>query len=199
MGFLAIVISPWVGKNVGKIDPRRLATVSFIGFGIVLWMRASFNTQADFVTILIPTVLQGAAVAFFFIPLQAIVFSGLTPERMPSASGLSNFARITAGAIGTSLFTTLWEDRAVLHHARLVEAMGQTNSAAVQMLEQLRAGGLSEMQAIASINRMIDQQAYTMAVTDLFYLSSMVFFLLIGVVWMARPRPGAGAGGSGAH
>ena len=46
---------------------------------------------------------------------------------------------------------------------------------------------------------MIDQQAYTMAVTDLFYLSSMVFFLLIGVVWMARPRPGAGAGGSGAH
>ncbi len=199
VGFLAIVISPWVGKNVGKIDPRRLATVSFIGFGIVLWMRASFNTQADFVTILIPTVLQGAAVAFFFIPLQAIVFSGLTPERMPSASGLSNFARITAGAIGTSLFTTLWEDRAVLHHARLVEAMGQTNSAAVQMLEQLRAGGLSEMQAIASINRMIDQQAYTMAVTDLFYLSSMVFFLLIGVVWMARPRPGAGAGGSGAH
>jgi MFS transporter, DHA2 family, multidrug resistance protein len=112
---------------------------------------------------------------------------------------LSNFARITAGAIGTSLFTTLWEDRAVLHHARLAEAMSQTNSAVGQTLAQLRAGGFSESQALATINRMIDQQAYTMAVTDLFYLSSMVFFLLIGVVWLARPRPGGGAGGGGAH
>ena len=68
------------------------------GFGTVLLMRSHFNTQADFNTILIPTVLQGAAMAFFFIPLQAIVFSGLTPDRMPAAAGLSNFARITAGA-----------------------------------------------------------------------------------------------------
>jgi DHA2 family multidrug resistance protein len=65
-------------------------------------------------------VLQGAAMAFFFIPLQAIIF-GLTPDRMPAAAGLSNFARITAGAIGTSIFTTLWENRAALHHAELAE------------------------------------------------------------------------------
>lgn len=46
---------------------------------------------------------------------------------------------------------------------------------------------------------MLDQQAYTMAVTDLFYLSSMLFFLLTGVVWLARPKVGAGAGSGGAH
>ena len=32
VGILAIVISPWVGKNVAKIDPRKLATVAFLGF-----------------------------------------------------------------------------------------------------------------------------------------------------------------------
>ncbi len=199
VGLLAILISPWVGKNVNRIDPRTLATVSFIGFGIVMGMRAKFNTEADFVTILIPTVLQGAAVAFFFIPLQALVFSGLSPERMPSASGLSNFVRITAGAIGTSLFTTLWDSRARLHHAHLAESMSQSNNTLVQLLAQLRAGGLSETQALATVNRMMDQQAYTMAVTDLFYLSSMVFFLLIGVVWLARPKLDAAGGPGGAH
>ena len=86
-------------------------------------MRSHFNMQADFSTILIPTVLQGAAMAFFFIPLQAIIFSGLTPDRMPAAAGLSNFARITAGAIGTSIFTTVWENRAALHHAELAETI----------------------------------------------------------------------------
>jgi MFS transporter, DHA2 family, multidrug resistance protein len=199
VGILAIVLSPWVGKNVGRIDPRRLATVAFLCFGLVLWMRSHFNAQADFTTILIPTVLQGAAMAFFFIPLQAIVFSGLTPERMPSAAGLSNFVRITAGAIGTSLFTTVWENRAALHHAQLADLVTRSNSAATQTLAQLQASGMSAEQALASINRIADQQAYTMAVTDVFYLSSMLFFVLIGLVWMARPRPGGAAGGGGAH
>ena len=200
VGILAIVLSPWVGKNVGRIDPRRLATVSFVGFGLVLWMRSRFNAQADFATILIPTVLQGAAMAFFFIPLQALLFSGLPPERMPSAAGLSNFVRITAGAVGTSLFTTLWDSRASLHHAHLAEAVNRGNAAAAQALGQLTAGGLTEAQALASINRTIDQQAFTLAATDLFTLSAGMFFLLIGLIWIAKkPQAGGGGGGGGAH
>ena len=199
VGILAIILSPWVGKNVSRIDPRKLASVAFIGFGIVLWMRSNFNAQADFRTILIPTVLQGAAMAFFFIPLQAIVFSGLTPDKMPSAAGLSNFVRITAGAVGTSLFTTLWESRATMHHAQLTEAVNRGNDAAVQTIAQLMASGLNNEQALANINRTIDQQAYTMAATDLFYLSSVLFFALIALVWFAKPKLGGAAGGGGAH
>jgi MFS transporter, DHA2 family, multidrug resistance protein len=200
VGILAIILSPWVGKNVGKIDPRKLATVAFVGFGIVLWMRSHFNTQADFTTILIPTVLQGAAMAFFFIPLQSIVFSGLSPDRMPSAAGLSNFVRITAGAVGTSLFTTVWESRAAMHHAHLVESVNLSNNTTVQTLQQLGSSGYSQEQGLASVNRLIDQQAYTMAVTDIFYLSAVLFFMLIALVWMSKPTLGAAAPeGGGAH
>jgi DHA2 family multidrug resistance protein len=199
VGILAIILSPWVGKNVSKIDPRKLATVAFVGFGTILWMRSNFNAQADFGTILVPTVLQGAAMAFFFVPLQAIVFSGLTPDRLPSAAGLSNFVRITAGAIGTSLFTTLWENRAILHHAQIAETFNATNGAVSQTMSQLIASGMSSDQALASINRIVDQQAYTLAVTDVFYMSSLLFFVLIAVIWLAKPKPGAAAGGGGAH
>ncbi|MEO8718684.1 MAG: MFS transporter, partial [Burkholderiales bacterium] len=199
VGLLAIVLSPWVGKNVGRIDPRQLVTLAFAGFGAVLWMRSNFDGQADFVTIVIPTVLQGAAMAFFFIPLQAIVFSGLPPDRMPSAAGLSNAVRITAGAVGVSLFTTLWESRAILHHAQLSEAINRGNAASMQTLNQLAASGLSRGQSLAILNRMIDQQAYTMAVTDIFYLSAVLFVALIAVVWLARPRSGEAPGGGGAH
>ena len=200
VGLLAIVLSPWVGKNVSRIDPRKLATVAFLGFGLVLWMRSHFNTQADFNTILIPTILQGAAMAFFFIPLQAIVFSGLPPERMPSASGLSNFVRITAGAVGTSLFTTLWENRAALHHSQLSEAINDGSATAVATLSQLMASGMSRQQALSTVDRMINQQAYTLAVTDVFYLSAVLFFALVALVWVSKPTLGAGAGDvGGAH
>ena len=123
VGLLAIALSPWVGRNVNRIDPRKLATLSFFGFAYVLWLRSNFSTQVPFWVVLIPTVLQGAAMAFFFIPLQTVVFSGLPPDQMPAAAGVSNFARITAGAVGTSIFTTLWERRAALHHSHLVEAL----------------------------------------------------------------------------
>lgn len=197
VGLLAIVLSPWVGKNVRVIDPRKLTTVAFLGFGLVLWMRSHFNTQADFMTILIPTVLQGAAMAFFFIPLQAITFSGLQPHQMPSGAGLSNFVRITAGAVGTSLFTTAWESRATLHHAQLAESIHVGNSTAMQTIAQLQAGGYSQEQALATINRLIDQQAFTLAATDLFWLSSILFVLLIGLVWLTRPQMAAAGGGDG--
>ncbi|GLS16927.1 DHA2 family efflux MFS transporter permease subunit [Hydrogenophaga electricum] len=197
VGLLALVLSPWVGKNVGRLDPRKLATIAFLGFGGVLWMRSHFNTDADFTTILIPTLLQGAAMAFFFIPLQAIVFSGLPPEKLPSASGLSNFVRITAGAVGTSLFTTLWESRASLHHAQLAEAVHAGNATAMASLQQFMAAGMSREQALATIDRLVNQQAFTLAVNDLFHLSAVLFLVLVAVIWFAKPVHGAGSGDAG--
>jgi DHA2 family multidrug resistance protein len=199
VGILAIIISPWVGKNVAKIDPRKLATVSFLGFALILVMRSHFNTQADFNTILIPTVIQGAAMAFFFIPLQAIVFSGLTPDRMPAAAGLSNFVRITAGAIGTSLFTTIWENRAVLHHSELAENITSANSAATATLSQLGAAGYSSNQALATVNRMIDVQAYTLAVDDMFFISGLLFVALIVLLWLTKPAKNVVVDAGAAH
>ena len=200
VGLLAIVLSPWVGRNVARLDPRTLTTVAFVGFALVLWMRSNFNTNATVWVVLIPTIVQGAAMAFFFIPLQSIVFSGLTPEQLPSASGMSNFVRISAGAFGTSVFTTLWDSRASLHHAQLTEQLHRGNDAAMQALARLGASGLSPEQANAVVNRLIDQQAYTLAATDLFYLSALLFLGLIGLVWLAQPRSGGvAADAAGAH
>ena len=59
--------------------------------------------------------------AFFFIPLVTIALSGIELGRIPAASGLSNFVRITADAFGTSIATTVWQNRAAIHHAQLSE------------------------------------------------------------------------------
>ena len=114
VGAFALLLSPVVGKNIAKVDPRRFAAFAFMVFALVLWMRSHFNTQADFQTIMIPTIIQGVAMAFFFIPLVTITLSGIAPEKIPAASGLSNFVRITAGSFGTSIATTIWQDRAAM-------------------------------------------------------------------------------------
>ena len=70
---------------------------------------------------MIPTLLQGVSMAVFFIPLVTLSLSGPPPGRIPAASGLFNFARISAGSFGASIATTFWDRRASLHHAQLVE------------------------------------------------------------------------------
>jgi DHA2 family multidrug resistance protein len=202
VGVLAILLSPIVGKNVAKVDPRKMATVSFMVFALVLWMRSRFNTLADFDTIMVPTIIQGAALACFFIPLSAITLSGLSPDRIPSASGLSNFVRITAGAMGTSVVTTLWDDRATMHHAHLTEHITRTDPGAMSAFDTLMAQGLSFEQAAAQITRLIDQQAFTRSANDVFLASAVLFVCLIPLVWMASrpwPRTAGPSDAGGAH
>jgi DHA2 family multidrug resistance protein len=202
VGVMALILSPVVGKNIAKFDPRYFAVFSFMVFGLVLWMRSNFSTQANFGTIMVPTLIQGVGMAFFFIPLMTITLSGLTPDRIPAASGLSNFVRITAGAFGTSIATTLWQDRAALHHAQLSEYVNRGSVAATQTLSGLTAGGLSPDQALATVDRLTNQQAYMLAANDIFYASALIFLALIPLVFLTRHSKAGAAGGdaaAGAH
>lgn len=202
VGLFAIVLSPIVGLTLHKVDPRRYATFSFLVFALILWMRSHFTTQTDFGTIMIPTLIQGVAMAFFFIPLVTITLSGIEPSRLPAASGLSNFMRITAGAIGTSVATTMWEDRAAMHHANLAESINYGSQAAMTTLEGLQARGMSHEQALSYINNLTTQQAYMLSTQEIFYGSAFLFLLLIPLVWLAkRPKSSASAAdaAAGAH
>ncbi len=207
VGLFAIVLSPIVGKNVSKVDPRYLVSFAFVVFAIVLLMRSHFNTQADFGTIMVPTLLQGIGMAFFFIPLSVIILSGITPDKIPAASGLSSFVRVVAGSFGTSIATTVWQDRAAMHHAQLAESVSQSNFVANQVLSGLGQAGLSPEQALSQVSRLVDQQAYMLAANDVFYASALMFLMLIPVVWLSRPKkpgttpnsPAAADASAGAH
>jgi len=201
VGLFALILSPLVGATISKVDPRWYATFSFLVFALVLWMRAQFNTSVDFDTIMIPTLIQGVAIAFFFIPLLTLTLAGLTPEQIPAASGLSNFVRIMAGAVGTSVSTTFWDRRATLHHAQLTETLHQGNTALSQTLEGLQAMGMSAEQAMAQVERIVSQQVFTLAAADIFHISSLLFLALIPLTWLMQYKRGSGSllDAAGAH
>jgi len=202
VGLLAIGLTPLVGRTLHRVDPRVFVTFSFLIFALVLFMRAGFNTDAPIATLLVPTFIQGAAMACFFVPLMSLALSGLSPERVPAASGLINFARITAGSFGTSIVTTLWDRRATLHHSQLVEQVTGGNPVSSLALQNLQAKGFGAQQSQDLINRIVDQQAFMLSANDIFYASGLLFLVLIAVVWLARPTRGGGGGGeaaAGAH
>jgi DHA2 family multidrug resistance protein len=200
VGVLALVLTPVVGRTAAKVDPRVYATMSMVVFAAVAWMRSRFNTEVDIWTLVLPTILQGAAVSCFFIPLVNLALGGLPPERIAAASGLNNFLRITAGAFATSTATTLWENRAALHHAQLVEHLTQGDPATGATLELLGRLGMQGEQRYAYLDRLVNQQAFTLSALDLFYASAILLVLIIPFLWIARPpKGGASPAAAGAH
>lgn len=199
VGILAILLTPVVGKLLARFDPRAIVTVSFLIFAAVSWMRAGFNTETDVGTLVIPTVIQGAAMAGFFVPLTSITLSQIEPWRIPAAAGLSNFARLLAGGFGTSIITTLWDNRATLHHARLTEVAKPGQQAFDHAMGALQHDGFSQGQSLGMLNNIINVQAYTMSAVDLFFGSAIIFLLLTGMVWFSKHRRQSQGGGGAAE
>ncbi len=186
VGVLAILLTPVVGRLVDRLDPRWFVTASFLVFALVMFMRSDFSTQASFDTLLMPTLIQGVAMATFFIPLLALAFSGLEPERIASASGVINFTRLSAASFATSITTTLWSRRAALHHAQLVWSL-TANPQAQQFMAQAHARGLSTQQGAFLLNQLINGQAYMLSADDIFWVSGYLFVAMAFLVWLARP------------
>ena len=201
VGIFAILLSPLIGRNLPKMDARWVATAAFVTFGIVSLMRSHFTTGVDTRTLMIPTLIQGAAMAMFFIPLTSIILSGQPPEKIPAASGVSNFVRITFGGIGASISTTVWENRSALHHAQLVEKVNLYNPVYSDQLNHMMSMGMSQAQAVGLLERNITQQAAMLGANDIFWISGVLFFVLIFFVWLTKPAKGGGgaAAAAGAH
>jgi len=187
-GVLAFLLSPAVGRNLGRVDARLFATAAFVIFAAASFWRAGFAPNADYWTLALPQLLQGAGIAMYFAPLIAISLGELSADRMAFGSGLVNFFRTTAGSFGASLATTLWQRREAVHHTHLVEGINTFAPQATQAIADLGHAGMSSSQTLAQLDRMVTQQTMLLAVNELFWFSGWMFALLILTVWFAK-RP----------
>jgi DHA2 family multidrug resistance protein len=188
-GLVAVVLTPFVARLSGRFDARLLATVAFVAFAISYWLRSGYTTNASFWDFVFPLLVQGVAMSTFFLSMLTISLDRIPPERLPSATGISNFARIVAGSFAASLITTAWDRREALHQSRLAEAIG-TGVPYQMAADQLARLGMTAQQAAAAVTRQMVGQAYLLASTDLFRLSAYLAGVLVVLVWLCR-RPGA--------
>ena len=188
VGAIAIMTTPLAGRAIDRGYARSIAVLAFMSFALSFWLRSRFTIQADFMSIVLPMFFQGIGGALFFISTVAISFSNLPPDRLPLASGLSNFVRISAGAFGTSIGTTVWEARSRHHRVHLIEAASREGWSLDQpFFDPFRNVGMDQEQIRAQLERLIDQQAATLAVNDVFLATMFLYLLLIVPVLLANP------------
>jgi DHA2 family multidrug resistance protein len=153
-------------------------------------MRAGLTADAGVFAFVAPQLVQGFAMGLFFVSMLAVIFDGLPPQKIPSASGLSNFLRITAGSFATSLITTFWDRREALHQTRLADAVNVYAPAYQEALTQMHRLGIGDQVAAGALTRGLVGQSYLMSSIDLFYISAWLCVGLLPLCFLVR-RPAA--------
>ncbi len=198
VGVLAFVMAPLIGANIQRLELRAVVTFAFIVFAVSSYWFASFDNSASFGAMVLPRFVMGLGIASFFIPLNQMYLSGLNPDQVASASGLANFCRTLASSISTAATMTLWQHRSEYHHAVLTEHITPAAPAATQFLQRLRDGGFSPEQALGMVDELINHEALTLSVNDVYLVCAVLFAAMIPILWLARP-PFGNAGGAGGH
>jgi len=186
VGILAFLMSPIIGRNIQRLELRAVVTFSFLVFAVTSYWFSTFPADTSFGQFVLPRFLMGLAIPCFFIPLNQVILSGLKPHEIASASGLSNFFRTIAASISTAVTVTMWQHRGDFHHATLAEHINATSSATQQFVQGLGAvaPGTASWSIIENI---VNREALTLAVNDVFLLFAALFVLMIPVVWLAKP------------
>ena len=187
VGIMPVLLAPIIGKLGSKLDMRWVVTFSFAMYAICFYWRSEITAQVDFWGIVLPQFFLGFAMGTFLLPLLAIVMSGMENQQIAAASSLSNFLRVLAGAMGSSLAITMWEKREAFHHARLAEYF-TAYSPQAQMVDAVQQGlGVSSQQAYGVAAMQITQQGFILSASELYYVSSGLFLFLIIFIWFAKP------------
>ncbi|KAG9592043.1 hypothetical protein KCV01_g11238, partial [Aureobasidium melanogenum] len=148
---------------------------------------STLNTTAPYAELALPRLMMGAGVALFFVPVNQIILAGIPDDQVASASGLSNFFRTLAGSIATAVSTTMYSHRTTYHHATLAEHVVSGDRTTMEYLDRFQAFGVQGPTANAALNRIVDVQAATLAVNDVFWLFGLLFGLAMVAIWFAKP------------
>jgi DHA2 family multidrug resistance protein len=188
---VSVLVAPIVGRLIGKVDARWLGTVGFVSYAVSFFMRAHLTADASFMDFVLPQLVMGIGMGSFFVAMVSIVLDGQPPERVPAASGVSNFLRIVAGAFATSITTTFWDGHEALHQTHLAEASSAASPNLQSALGHLQTLGVDNTgSALGVLTQQLVHQAYLLSSLDYFWISGCLTLAPVVLVWLTR-RPRA--------
>jgi DHA2 family multidrug resistance protein len=191
-GMIVFVCMPLVGFLVGKVQPKYLIMFGFTTTGFALWSWTNLYTQVSFKVLVEARMFQAVGLAFLFVPINTLAYSGLPPGKSNDASALINLMRNLGGSVGISVVQTMLARRSQFHQSRMIENITYDNP----IFYRLTRGSGPGHTTVGKIFAVISQQAEMMSFIDVFKVLSIAAFCSIpAVFFMKRLKPGEKSAG----
>ena len=192
-GIGAFITTSIVGRLVGRVRNRSLIAIGFVLLAISSFWLGHINLQISKWNIIWPSVLNGIAISFIFVPLTTSAMGQLEQEQMGNATGIFNLMRNLGGSFGIALVSTLLVRRAQVHQALMVahltpfDAAYKNQLAAIQnFLSRFSDPVLAQSQAQDLIYNVLQQQAKLWAFVENFRLFGILCLVCLPLVFFFK-------------
>jgi DHA2 family multidrug resistance protein len=175
-GMITIFLMPVAGiLSSGKVPARYLLAVALIATGFALIHVSGFTGTVGFWDVAWARLYQVMPLPFLFIPISAVSYVGLPPNKSNEASAITNLMRNLGGSVGVATATLWLQWRTQFHHARLAEHVTP----------------YSDMhgQSLAQIGRSVETQATVMSYLDVFWMLGILALLIWPFTLLLKSAP----------
>jgi len=95
----AFVMSIFVGRLVGRVSNRLLIAIGFSLLGISSFMLGRITLEVGVAYLIWPSVINGIALSFIFVPLTTATMGHLRQDQLGNAAGIFNLMRNLGGSL----------------------------------------------------------------------------------------------------
>jgi DHA2 family multidrug resistance protein len=205
-GFVVIIMLPFIGRMIGKVDTRYLIAFGFFSLTLALWHFAhTLYPGIAFIDAVLLRVYLSFGIAFLFVPINTVIYNGIPPSKNNQVSGIVNLFRNMGGDIGIAFVATAVARRSQHHQAILsshitngpaLDAM--RHGIATTLIQRGVAGPTADRMALGSIYGQLVKQAQTLAYADVIMVFCVFAALMVPAVLLTHKAKPAG-GASMAH
>jgi MFS transporter, DHA2 family, multidrug resistance protein len=181
-GFIVFACMPLVGFLVGKMQPKYLIMFGFFTTGCALLSWTNLYPDVSFAVLVRARMFQAVGLAFLFVPINTLAYSGLPPGKSNDASALINLMRNLGGSVGISIVQTMLARRSQFHQSRLAEHITNGNPIYYQVTHGIGNG----FSTIGKIFAALGQQAEMLAFIDIFKVLAIASFASIPIVFFMK-------------
>ena len=194
-GIGALIFTPITGQLTNRMDPRKLLAVGVIVGGYTMFQLSHLNLNAGYWDIFWPQIIQGAAMAFLFIPLMTTSMSNISKEKMGNATSIYNLMRNIGGSFGIATMTTFLARRQQVHQNQLIAHVTPSDAHTQNIVHGLQSWfqlhGLSNAndathKAWGTIYLMVQQQAAMLSFVEAFWVMAIIFWAMLPLLLLLR-------------
>jgi DHA2 family multidrug resistance protein len=190
-GLMSLVLA-LIYMRVGPRFTRKvpLMALGTLGLGLTGWLFAVLPADAPVSALWAGVLLKGMGV-FLILPVAGLTFRSLPEDHFAHGYQSKNLMRQLAGSFATAVAAIAMQDRQFALAGDLSARLNTANPWSVQWLDSVQAGftahgmasGQAHVAALATLARVVDQQALLMACEDLYRgLGVLALFTLVAVL-----------------
>jgi len=179
---------------------RPMLVLSLCIGATAMWYFGSFNPATDYRHFLGARMLQGLGYGFFFVPVNVIAYSQLTPDQNNKASSLTNLFRNWGGSFGIAYITTGLARREQFHQSNLGAALTGTsiplNDRIAATTHYFVQKGFTEPDALAHAQgwayQQLQHQVRFLSFMDCFHVIAWVTLAVVPLLFLLKQFKMAG-------